>query len=171
MAKLSGLTVRQHERTEFELPAELVIADEHRAQVRFSSTSPAAEPHVIAARTIDISPGGMGLTVRQFLPRMCEGAVRLFDPAPIGMRSDGTPIRAVAFEHRVKVRRVRMSSHDPVYMVGLSFIDPEPDLEQRVAALQARVRDPAAAAGSGGPGAIGGGALTPGSKGGGHAEP
>jgi hypothetical protein len=137
MAELSGLTVRQHERKAFELAAEFVVADAHRAQVRFSATSAAAEPHVIAARTVDISPGGLGLSVRQFLPRMCEGAVRLFDPKPVGSKHDGTPIFRVAFEHAVKVRRVRMTSHEPSYLLGLSFMDPERDLDERLAALQA----------------------------------
>ena len=64
----------------------------------------------------------------QFLPRMCEGTVRVYEP---GVRVDAP----LAFEHRVKVRRVSMISHEPIYALGLSFIDPEPELEQQVGHL------------------------------------
>ena len=40
---------------------------------------------------------------------------------PVGMRADGTPILEVAFEQRVKVRRVQMTSHEPTYFIGVSF--------------------------------------------------
>lgn len=132
---MSGLTVRYYERREIDLPVEFIVTDEHQDQVRFSSASAAKGPNTVRATTIDISSGGLGLRTRQFIPRMCEGSLRIFDPRPVGTRSDGTAIFDVAFEHHVKVRRVSMTSHEPAYFVGVSFVDPEPDLEARITKL------------------------------------
>jgi hypothetical protein len=139
MSQTSGLTVRQHEREAFELTVEFVVCEDHREQVRFSPMSAAPEPHVTRGTATDISPGGMGLACRHFVPRMCEGTVRVFDPKPVGTATDGTPIREVVFEHRVKVRRVALGSHEPTYAIGVAFLDPEPDIDQRVAKLLALV--------------------------------
>ncbi len=125
MSSQSGLRVRQHHRREIELPVEFVVAEEHRTQVRFSNSSSAMDDHTIRGTSVDISPGGMGFASRQFLPRMCEGLLRVFDPAPVGMRSDGTPILEVEFEQRVMVRRVQMTSDEPTYFIGVSFADPD----------------------------------------------
>ena len=69
---------------------------------------------------------------------MCEGSLRVFDPMPVGTRPDGQPIFEVAFEQRVKVRRVQMTSHEPTYFIGVSFADPEavdPDIGNRMMLL------------------------------------
>jgi c-di-GMP-binding flagellar brake protein YcgR len=151
MSQISGLTVRQHERAEIELSVEFVVRQRHREQVRFSPISNAAEPYVTRGKAIDLSSGGMGLICRQFVPRMCDGTVRVFDPIPVGKASDGTPIHEVIFEHAVKVRRVSMASHEPTYALGIAFVDPEPDIEARVERLMKRiVQANAAAAGEGG---------------------
>ncbi len=133
MAQMSGLTIRQHERETLALRAEFVVADTHRAQVRFASMSGAAEPHVTRGTASDISTGGMGLICPQFVPRMCEGTIRIYHPRPVSTASDGTPVYDVCFEHRAKVRRVTLNSHDPTYALGTAFVDPEPDIETRVA--------------------------------------
>jgi hypothetical protein len=132
MAKQSGLTLRQHQREEIGLRADFVVAEKHRSQVRFSSASSAPEPHVTTGRALDVSSGGMGIACPQFLPRMCEGRVRVYGPQPIGTAHDGSPIHEVIFEHDVKVRRVTMRSHEPSYALGLAFIDPAPDIDARV---------------------------------------
>jgi c-di-GMP-binding flagellar brake protein YcgR len=139
MAKISGLTVRQHERESIELAVEFVIGEQAREQVRFSAMSAAAEPYTTRGQAIDVSSGGMGLICRQFVPRMCEGTVRVFDPIPAGTGSDGTPIHEVMFEHAGQVRRVSMASHEPTYALGIAFIDPEPNIEERVARLLERI--------------------------------
>jgi c-di-GMP-binding flagellar brake protein YcgR len=133
----SGLTIRQHERETLSLRAEFVVAEAHREQVRFSSMSNAAEPHVTRGSATDISSGGLGLLCPQFVPRMCEGRVRIYHPKPVGTAKDGSPIHEVCFEHSVKVRRVILSSHDPEYALGMAFIDPAPDIEQQVTTLLA----------------------------------
>ncbi len=135
----SGLRVRQHHRREIELPVEFVVAVEYRDQLRFSSQSSAIDDHSLRGTSVDISPGGMGFTCRQFLPRQCEGSLRVFDPMPVGMRADGTPILEVAFEQRVKVRRVQMTSHEPTYFIGVSFVEPDnvdPDIGNRMMLLR-----------------------------------
>jgi len=135
MSSQSGLRVRQHHRREIELPVEFVVAEEYRDQVRFSSNSSAINDHSLRGTSVDISPGGLGFTSRQFLPRLCEGSLRVFDPMPVGTRADGTSIFEVAFEQRVKVRRVQMTSPEPTYFIGLSFAEPEnvdPDISNRM---------------------------------------
>ncbi len=125
MSSQSGLRVRQHHRREIELPVEFVVAEQYRDQLRFSAKSSAINDHSLRGTSVDISPGGMGFTCRQFLPRQVEGSLRVFDPMPIGTRADGTPILEVAFEQRVKVRRVQMTSHEPTYFIGVSFAEPD----------------------------------------------
>ncbi len=152
MSSQSGLRVRQHHRREIELPVEFIIAPEHRTQVRFGSNSSAMNDHSLRGMSVDISPGGMGLSCQQFLPRMCEGTLRLFDPMPVGARPDGTPILEVAFEQRVKVRRVQMTSHEPRYFIGVSFADPDavdPDIGNRMMLLKQQQDAMAEAAKSG----------------------
>ena len=38
----------------------------------------------VAGRSVDISPGGVGMVLAQFLPRMCEGWVRVLHPTSPG---------------------------------------------------------------------------------------
>lgn len=135
MPQQSGLTIRQHERESINLTVDFVVAEEHRGQVHFSQISAAPDPYMVRGIAVDISSGGMRFECRHFVPRMCEGTVRVMDPAqPAAVQAAGTD-DVVAFEHRVKVRRVSMISHEPGYAMGLSFIDPEPGLEQRVGKL------------------------------------
>lgn len=131
----TGLTIRRHERREIDLPVELVITEEHRDQITFSATSGAVEPHIVAARTLDISSGGVGLSSSKFVPRGCRGRLRVFDPNPIGTRSDGSPILEVAFDREVQVRRVALSGHEPTYFIGVSFDEQELDLLRRISLL------------------------------------
>ena len=70
MATNIGLSVRQHEREKIRLPIEFIVCDEHREQVRFSSSSSAGRPHVIKGMVTDISRGGLGFDSYLFLPRM-----------------------------------------------------------------------------------------------------
>ena len=142
MSQTIGLKVRQHQRHEIELPVEFVVCEEHRNQVRFSASSGAVDHHTVRGRSIDVSPGGIGIVCRQFIPRMCEGSLRLLNPTPVGTSSDGTPILDVAFEHRVKVRRVWMDGREPTYLVGLAFTDPEtvdPNIGDRISLLAKRM--------------------------------
>ena len=149
MSAKSGLRVRQHHRREIELPVEFVVDEEHHTQLRFSAQSDAVDAHTVRGTSVDISPGGMGFTCRQFIPRMCVGLIRVFDPTPVGTRGDGSPILEVAFEQRVKVRRVQMTSHEPTYFIGVSFADPDsvdPDIGNRMMLLKEQAAESAASA-------------------------
>lgn len=129
---MSGLTVRQHERKPIVLHAEFAVADAHRQQVCFSPSSPALDAFLVRGTAVDVSTGGMGLELAQFIPKMCEGLVRIFSDTPSGTGVDGQPVYDVIFEHQVKVRRIYMASHEPTYAAGVSFIDPEPGLDDKV---------------------------------------
>ena len=131
----SGLTVRHFERRTIDFPAEFAVCEEHQGQVRFSPTSSAQDRHAIAVRCVDMSPGGVGMQSDIYLPRMCEGVLRVFDPTPVGTREDGTPILNIALEHRVKIRRVYMTGEMPEYFVGTSFIDADSALQDCVERL------------------------------------
>jgi hypothetical protein len=122
----TGLTVRQFERESLELPIELTVCDEHAAQVRFSASSSAASQRVVHGTLMDVSPGGVGVQCGQFLPRMLEGIIRVMDAAG-----------QVIFEHRVKVRRVYLTEREPVYSLGLAFVDPRAGIEKQVYSLLA----------------------------------
>ncbi|UCD74463.1 MAG: PilZ domain-containing protein [Phycisphaerales bacterium] len=150
MPRDSGLTVRQYEREDIHLSIEFVVAEKHRAQVQFSPMSAAADPHAVRGVASDLSSGGMGLELGQFIPRLCEGSVRVLDPRAVGERRDGTPVHEVAFEHPVKVRRVTMTDHEPTYAVGVSFIDPAPDAQRKLQDLLARAPGPDCAPAGGG---------------------
>ncbi len=138
MAQTSGLTIRQHEREDVELRVHFVVSEDHREQVRFSPMSAAEDPHVASGKATDISTGGMGLISPQFIPRMCEGVVRVYDPIPVGKASDGSPVHEVIFEHEVKVRRVFMCSHEPMYAIGVAFLNVDSSLAEKVNELLER---------------------------------
>ncbi|MHC5112894.1 MAG: PilZ domain-containing protein [Planctomycetota bacterium] len=142
MSQTSGLTIRQHAREALELRVEFVVREAHREQVRFSPMSSAPQPHVTRGTAQDISSGGMGLISEHYVPRMCEGTVRVYDPNPVTTAADGSPVYEVAFEHAVRVRRVTLASHEPTYSLGLAFIDPAPDMAQQVDRLIALAGQP-----------------------------
>jgi c-di-GMP-binding flagellar brake protein YcgR len=138
MATQRGLTVRGFERQRLELFVEFVIAEEHRAQVRFSPNSAATDQFGVSGTTFDLSAGGLGFSAAQFLPRHCEGTIRVLAHSPIigaggqaksAPTIDGAPSR---LEHRAKVRRVWMNNREGTYAIGLAFINPTPALEAKV---------------------------------------
>ena len=138
MSHVSGLRVRQHKRSDIDLPVEFVVAERDRPQVRFSASSPAESESVIRGISIDISPGGMGFNSEVYLPRGCEGSLRVLDPLPTGQRPDGTTLYEVFFSQRVKVRRVRMIEGG-AFFIGVSFAEPEqvdPDITNRMMLLK-----------------------------------
>ena len=149
MSGQSGLTIRQFERRDINLPVEFVVCPEHRTQVQFHSTSGAKDQHVLTGQTIDVSAGGIGLSMNLYVPRQCAGTLRIFNPKPIGAGSDGQPIHQIAFEHEVRIRRVDLTSPDPTYFLGTAFIDPEPDIGNRIIRLLEQVDGSEASNGAG----------------------
>ena len=139
MSPGSGLTVRQHQRDAIEIGVEFVVANEHCEQVRFSPMSSAVQPHIIRGVATDISSGGLGIDSKIFVPRMTEGTVRIYNCTSVEALGDASVINEVIFEHKVKVRRVILLSHDPTYSLGMAFIDPPSDIDQRVDRLMEQV--------------------------------
>jgi len=135
MSQTSGLTVRQYERAGIEMPVELEVCETHASQVRFSATSSASGPHVVRGRAVDISPGGMGIESRQFLPRMAEGLVRVYAPDAVRKNRDGSPLLQLVFEQAVKVRRVSQLNREPLYNLGVAFVGADVDMHNRIASL------------------------------------
>lgn len=136
MTKTSGLTVRQHERAGIQVPVEFIVCNEHGVQVRFSPQSGTPDHHVVAGVAVDISSGGLGMECRNFVPRMTEGVVRI------------TSAGEIVFEQRAKVRRVYLVGREPKYQIGMAFLNPPDDLEQRINHVIARFE--ADAVGNGG---------------------
>lgn len=132
MPQSTGLTTRQHERASIELDAEFIVGEKHSGQVRFSPSSSAQNKQTARGVASDVSPGGMGLHLQQFLPRGCEGTVRIY-----GRPGGNSVWREVIFEQQVVVRRVFLESHEPQYRIGMSFADPGPGLAEQVGGLRA----------------------------------
>lgn len=129
MAETQGLKIRRDARLEIRLPVEFEIAEPDRAQVMFSPTSGSRAAHLVAGWATDASGGGVGLLLTQFVPRLCAGVIRVFAPGSGEEAGLGEPL----IEHPVRVRRVVMRDHEPTYAVGVAFIDPDPELRDRVA--------------------------------------
>ena len=134
MSQISGLTVRHHAREEFGLTIEFTVAPRDRDQVRFSKMSSARSIHAARGIATDISSGGLGWHSRQYVPRMCEGTVRILRPG-VDLEDSAGP-EDIVFEHEVRVRRVFMDGDGPTYAVGVAFIDPPADVAQRVDLLK-----------------------------------
>ena len=128
MAPKSGLSVRQHAREDISLPIEFIVSKEHQEQVRFSASSTAARYHLIRGTAIDISRGGLGMASNQYLPRMCEGRIRIFDSSVTTLDDEQASEVKPIFETKVKVRRVLLEGHTPSYFIGMAFINPPTDL-------------------------------------------
>lgn len=132
MATNIGLSVRQHEREKIRLPVEFIVCDEHREQVRFSSSSSADRSHVIQGKITDISRGGLGFDCQLYLPRMCEGKVRIFDEATTVSQIEPVSPRLPILEARVKIKRVLLQGHDPSYQIGMAFLAPPRNIEELI---------------------------------------
>ena len=141
MSPGSGLTVRQHERDTIQVSVEFVIDTSFGDQVHFSPMSSAVRPHVFQGIATDISPGGIGIESRLYIPRMTEGVVRVYDCNSIEALNDESHTHRVIFEHHVKVRRVVLHNHEPVYSLGLAFLNPPGDIEVRVNKVMAAIKE------------------------------
>ncbi len=138
MAPITGLSVRQYKRETVRLPVRFVVAEAHQDQVRFTTSSSALDQRSMFGVATDLSHGGLGLECHLFLPRMSEGTVYIYNPT----RHSGDAEQLLTQEHvieaRVKVRRVVLASHEPLYSVGMSFVDPPEELNQLISELCAK---------------------------------
>lgn len=138
MTQSDGLTIRRHQRHDVALDAQVALAPEHAAAVRFkplpgvSGVPDGAAPVVL----VDIGEGGFGVMSVVFLPR--RSRIRLVVPDP---RDDRAP--ALLDAHGI-VQRVTMTDNRPGYLIGASFAD-EPaireSLHRLLAALEGEAGD------------------------------
>lgn len=125
------LIVRQHERVPCDLPARIRLAP---ASVRIIRLTPAASSTgELAARVVDLSRGGAGLSSAIYLPVRSSVVVVVHRPG-------GEPI-----ELNGQIRRATMMDKRPHYYLGVEFADLTPNAERRIAALLAQVRSERAA--------------------------
>lgn len=137
--KPADLTLRRHARNDFDLPGEFEIAPEMGPQVRFTHEVEGASPDRVPVRIIDLSRGGAGWECPVFLPRECEGTLRVRGSKDAGAET--------LFEQRVQVRRVRMTEGRTDYQIGgvfLGEVDRTRAVIERV--LDASARDDGGAA-------------------------
>lgn len=132
-----GLTVRRFERHEMSLPVQVALDEQSPVTVRLGRSSGIGTS--FNASLVDLGQGGLGLESPCFLPRQCMLRVKLLaDPGSM----------LPEFEATVRVMRTRMSSKEPRYALGCSFVDPSAALQQSVedvlAAIAAGNREEAA---------------------------
>jgi hypothetical protein len=106
------LLVRQHERVQCSLRAEIGPSAESAEQVRLSRSVTSGEG-VIDAIVTDCSGGGIGIRSPVFFPKGCTLSVRVFDGA-----ESGPP----AFVTTTRVQRVVMQGRTPHYDLGAAFL-------------------------------------------------
>lgn len=135
MASGNGLSTRQFERGSVNLPARFVIDPDHHSQIRFGATALSATQDTVQGRIVDFSSGGVGLMLPHYLPRLCRGTLRVYEPGCESSDGDAVGEGRPIFEHRVQVRRVRLAGHDPSYSIGVAFVEPDSALEGRVEAV------------------------------------
>ena len=116
-----GLTVRRFERHELALPIKVSIDETGPVAVKLSRSSGAMG--AFYALLSDVGQGGLGVESPHFLPRQTTLRVRLYADNSVGLPE---------FDARVRVMRSRMSSREPRYALGCSFVDPTPKLQQAV---------------------------------------
>ena len=116
-----GLTVRRFERHELALPISVTIEEQSPVAVKLSRSSGAMGS--FNASLSALGQGGLGIESPHFLPRQTVITVRLYADSAAGLPE---------FETTVRVMRTRMSSREPRYALGCSFVDPTPQLQQSV---------------------------------------
>lgn len=110
------------------MPALLSVAPEHQSLVRFNPAI-CERDGWIPATLADISPGGLGLMTKVFLPRMSIARVRV-------MR--GQDERQV-LDVKVRLQRVTMTDRRPAYLLGTSFVDLTEEQRSIVQAITAEL--------------------------------
>lgn len=135
----TDLAVRQHDRYECELRAEIGVAPASEGAVRLSRSAPGAGGRV-PVRVVDLSRGGVGINSPVLFPQTCRIALRLSVPSaePGGA--------ALVFETALRIQRATMTDRTPTYYLGTSFEEHGPDHEKSVARLMEAVRGQAGSA-------------------------
>ncbi len=102
------LVVRAHSRRACDVAAKAVVAGEDASRVHLTGAATGTDG-TLACRLVDVSAGGVGLSSSCFLPANCTLRVSI-------ERGEGA---AIVLEGVVK--RVQMTSAEPMYYIGLAF--------------------------------------------------
>jgi len=147
MSKTSTLRTRRFNRATIDLPVELEVAPNHHDQVRFSTSSDALSAHRIRGRAIDLSSGGMGLELAQFLPRGCEAVIRILADDSAAEHGE-----ECLLTQAIKFRRIYLRTGSPsstlgdrgsqIYLAGVEFIGSDAAARTRILALRASLNLP-----------------------------
>lgn len=118
-------SVRQHQRFNCQLMAELTIAPEDEQRVVPSRAC--TEAGAIKATVVDCGGGGLGFRGPMFIPKGCRLRVRL-------------KTGEFVFEAALKVMRVTMIDRQPQYYLGCAFTDDSPAALSALSGLIAHVQ-------------------------------
>ena len=110
--KNEGRVVRQHERLNCALRAELRVSPEHAERVIVSSAAGETNGSV-PVTLIDLSNGGVGVKSKVFFPKQARMVLRIWAPGANGADR--------ACEFAVRIQRVQMLDRTPVYYLGAAF--------------------------------------------------
>ena len=136
MLEATGISVRGSERHEIVLPVRVRLATRFGDRVRFRD-GVLQEPSILAGDLIDISRGGIGLMLTEFLPKGTRGELRI-----CGL--DGDPSRPLLVS-KIRVQRSRMTDSRPAYLIGAAFVEIDAVFEHDLESLLHRLRGDEAA--------------------------
>lgn len=119
MSSSDFLQTRSFERMEVVLPAEFEICAEDCGQVSIARSAPGQRTdRIMIVTVVDLAVGGIGVHSRTFMPRGLRGTIRF-------LGDHSSPDADSLFSRRVEVKRVRMVTREPQYLVGLGFHEGE----------------------------------------------
>ncbi len=118
----ASLAVRQDERINCDLTAELSVAPVSAAAIRLSAAVANTEG-VMITRVVDISLGGVGVRSTVYIPPWCRLQLRVTVDTPAGPK---------VLETTVRVQRAAMIDRRPSYYLGTSFESPSAELQALV---------------------------------------
>lgn len=123
------LRFRADERREVALAASLSLSDNDKGQLRFTAGVLDARSR-INGTLVDISGGGAGLVVGEFVPKWARVTVRVH-------RSEDDSASLATAEG--VVRRVQMLDRRPSYLIGVGFDKLTDDEIEQIAGLIANI--------------------------------
>jgi c-di-GMP-binding flagellar brake protein YcgR len=131
MFEATGISVRSSERYELVLPVRVRLAHAVGDRVRFRDGA-LAEPATVAGDLIDLSRGGVGIMLPEYLPKGARAELRI-------CALDGDPARPLLVA-KVRVQRARMTDSRPAYLVGAAFVEIDAIFEHDLELLLNRLR-------------------------------
>jgi hypothetical protein len=121
MSKTADLSVRQHARQGCDVPAGVTVAGPSIQAVKLVKIGGSGA----AARVVDFSLGGLGLSSPVYFPLTSQLRVTLADAGGQTLKVD------------LRVQRSAMTDRTPTYYIGTSFDTSTPEQQQAVAKVLA----------------------------------